>query len=100
MARGRQALRQVLERGVTGEEEPFRHLLLLEGRTASGPKHPPARGDRGDSAGVRRPRGRVLGDARRRAAKGEFADHWRLYACRVGGPGNPRWKRQPETRGI
>ena len=61
------AVGALLERGGEGEEGALGHLLLLEGRTAPGPERAAVRRNRGDPAGVRRPRDRVLDHSRRLA---------------------------------
>ena len=70
MAGRRQAVGAVLERGGEGEEGAVGHLLLLERRTATRPERAAAGRDRGDPAGVRRSRGRLLHDAVGHASQG------------------------------
>ena len=64
MAGGWKPLGEILERGGEGEGKVFRHLLLLERRAAVGPECAAARRNRRDPTGIRRPRIRLLHDAR------------------------------------
>ena len=64
MAGGWKPLGEILERGGEGEGRVFRHLLLLEGRATAGSECAAARRSRRDPAGIRRPRIRLLHDAR------------------------------------
>ena len=74
MARGWQAVSEILVRSVEGEARTFGHLLLLEGGTASGSERTAAIRDRRNPAGVRRPRGRILHDSFGHACEREGAD--------------------------
>ena len=94
LARGWQAVSEILERGGEGEEGAFGRLLLLEGRTAPGPERTAAGRDGRDPAGVRRSRVRVLHDAFGRARERERADGRCLLARRSRGPEHPGRKRR------
>ena len=60
MARGWHTVSAILERSGEGEEGSFRHLLLLERRTAPAPERAAVGRDGRDPTRVRRSRGRVL----------------------------------------
>ena len=87
LARGWQAVSEILERSGEGEEGAFGRLLLLEGRTAPGPERTAAGRDGRNPAGVRRSRGRVLHDSFGRARERERADGRCLLARRSRGLG-------------
>ena len=57
------AFQEILERSSEGEEGSSGRLLLLEWRTAAGPKRTAVGGDGRNRAGVRRSRHRLLDDA-------------------------------------
>ena len=74
MARGWQAVSEILVRSIEGEEGAFGHLLLLEGGTASGSERTAAGRDGRNPAGVRRSRVRILDDSFGHAREREGAD--------------------------
>src|SRR4030095_7626825 len=74
MARGWQAVSEILVRSVEGEEGAFGHLLLLERGTASGFERTAVGRDGRNPAGVRRSRVRILHDSFGHAREREGAD--------------------------
>jgi hypothetical protein len=100
LARGWQAVSEMVVRSVEGEEGAFGRLLLLERGTASGFERTAAARDGRNPAGLRRSRVRVLHDCLGHARERGRTDSRCLLARRTKGHKHPGRKRRSATRRV